>query len=92
MTDILPVVAPAGTDTTMEVELKEDTVAAVPLKLMVGADDPKFAPVIVMLEPVLPIVGLNDVTSGLALAVVDVTPRLSKLIFGLDPEAPPVPL
>ena len=81
----MPVVAPAGTDTTMEVEVKEDTVAAVPLKLTVGVDEPKFAPVIVMLEPVLPTVGLNDVTSGLALAVVDVTATLSMLIFGRVP-------
>ena len=85
MTDILPVVAPAGTDTTMEVEDEEDMVAAVPLKLTVGVDDPKFAPVIVTLEPVLPTVGVNDVTSGLALAVVEVTTTLSMLIFGRLP-------
>jgi hypothetical protein len=76
------VAAPSGTVTRIEVEVEEETVAAVPLKLTVGVEDPKFTPVIVTLEPVLPTDGVNDVTSGLALAVVDVTATLSMLIFG----------
>ncbi len=66
VTTTLPVVAPAGTVTTMLVALQLVAVAATPLNVtvLVPAVVPKFAPVIVTEEPIAPDVGLKLVMPG----------------------------
>src|SRR5271170_329398 len=61
-----PVVAPAGTVTTMLVTLQLVAVAAVPLNVtvLVPCDAPKFVPVIVTDDPMAPELGLKLVTPG----------------------------
>jgi hypothetical protein len=53
VTTTFPVVAPAGTDVTMLVEVQVVVVAAVPLNVTVP-EDPKFVPVIVTAVPTGP--------------------------------------
>jgi hypothetical protein len=66
VTTTLPVDAPAGTGTTMLVELQVETVPAVPLKVTVllPCVAPKFVPVMVTEAPTSPDVGLRLLMAG----------------------------
>ena len=63
VTTTFPVVAPAGTDVAMLVDVQAVVVAVVPLKVTVP-EDPKFVPVIVTPVPTAPEVGLRLVIEG----------------------------
>lgn len=63
VTTTLPVVAPAGTVTTMLVGLQLVTVAGVPLKVTVPPD-PKFDPLMVTVVPTIPELGLRPLMTG----------------------------
>jgi hypothetical protein len=67
VTTTLPVVAAAGTVTTMLVALQVVTVAAVPLNVTVlePCDDPKVVPVMVIDAPTAPEVALRLVMAGI---------------------------
>jgi len=71
VTTTLPVVAPAGTDTTMLEALQLEGVASVPLNVTVLAPwvAPKFVPVIVTEVPTAPEVGLTLVMAGVGSTV-----------------------
>jgi hypothetical protein len=73
-----PVVAAVGTLATMLVAVQLVGVAVVPLNLTVFVPcvAPKFAPVMVTLEPMAPLVGDNDVIVGADVETVNVTPLL----------------
>jgi hypothetical protein len=73
----LPVVAPDGTATVIELELQLVPVAAVPLKLtaLVPCVEPKFVPAIVTDVPTAPDVGVTLVMLGVGRTVND-TPAL----------------
>ena len=66
VTTTFPVVAPAGTGTTMLVALQLVGVAAVPLNVTVllPCDAPKFVPVMVIAVPIAPTVWLRLVIMG----------------------------
>ena len=74
----MPVVAPVGTGTAIDVALQLVGVAVVPLKVtvLVPCDDPKFAPVIVTDVPTGPEVGDRLVIDGAVVTVND-TPLLA---------------
>ncbi len=74
----LPVVAPLGTGTTIEVALQLAGVAVVPLNVTVLAPcvEPKFAPAIVTVVPTIPEVGERLVIEGEGITVKD-TPVLA---------------
>ena len=75
VTTTLPVVAPAGTGTTMLVSLQLVGVAAVPLNVtvLVPCVAPKFVPVIVTDAPTGPLVGDSCVMAGAAAVTVKVS-------------------
>jgi hypothetical protein len=77
VTTTLPVVAPVGTEVTIEVPLQVWTVAAVPLNLTVPLPwvEPKFVPVIVTVAPMPPDVG--DRLEIVGANTVNVTPLLA---------------
>src|SRR5256712_299191 len=79
VTTTLPVVAPAGTGTTMLVALQLVAVAAVPLNLTVldPCVAPKFAPAIVTEVPTNPDVGFKLVMLGAGTVTVKFTPLLA---------------
>src|SRR3989442_1081230 len=79
VTTTLPVVAPAGTGTTMLVALQLVAVAAVPLNLTVldPCVAPKFAPAIVTEVPTNPDVGFKLVMLGAGTVTVKLTPLLA---------------
>src|SRR5207237_586477 len=79
VTTILPVVAPAGTGTTMLVAPQLVGVAAVPLNfiVLVPCVAPKFVPVIVTDVPIIPGVGFRLVMLGAGTVTVELTPLLS---------------
>jgi hypothetical protein len=79
VTTTLPVVAPAGTGTTMLVALQVVVIADVPLNLtvLVPCVAPKFAPVIVTEVPTNPDVGFRLVTLGPGTVTVKFTPLLA---------------
>lgn len=80
VTTTLPVVAPAGTGTTMLVALQLEGVAAVPLKVTLLApwEAPKFEPEIVTGSPTTPLFGLTLEIVGKTLGVTEkLTPLLS---------------
>jgi hypothetical protein len=66
VTTTFPVIAPAGTVTTMLVAVQVVTEAAIPLNftVLVPCDAPKFDPVIVTVAPATPDVGLRLVMFG----------------------------
>lgn len=72
-TTTLPVVAPLGTGTTIEVALHVVGVAVVPLNftVLVPCVEPKFVPVIVSAVPIVPDVGDKVVILGAATTVND---------------------
>jgi hypothetical protein len=76
VTTTFPVVAPAGTVTTMLVGLQLVGVAAVPLKVTVLLSwlDPKLTPEMVTAEPIEPEVGARALMEG---ATVKLTPLLA---------------
>src|SRR5258708_14170813 len=78
VTTTLPVVAPAGTGTTILVALQLVGVAAVPLNVtvLVPCVPPKFAPVIVTGVPIAPDVGFRLVMLGGGCATVKLKPLL----------------
>src|SRR5947209_1464667 len=78
VTTTLPVVAPAGTGTTMLVADHEVGVPAVPLNVtvLVPCVAPKLVPVSVIDVPTAPLVGASDVTSGVG-NTVNATPLLA---------------
>jgi hypothetical protein len=74
-TQTVPVVAPVGTVTTIDVALHEVTVATKPLNSTnpVPCVALKFVPVIVTDEPTIPLVGFNDMVGApVALGVDDI--------------------
>ena len=74
VTTTLPVVAPAGTEVTIEPAVHEViVVAATPLKVIVPAleSEPKLAPVMVTGSPTLPEFGERDVIPGIGSTVND---------------------
>jgi len=79
VTTTLPVVAPAGTGTTMLVALQLVAVAVVPLnfKVLDPCVAPKLAPVIVTDAPTNPDVGLRLVMLGAGTVTVKFTPLLA---------------
>jgi hypothetical protein len=79
VTTTLPVVAPAGTGTTMVVAFHELGVAVTPLKVTVLAPwlAPKFVPVIVILVPTVPVAGESDEMFGVGGPVLGTTLKLS---------------
>jgi len=79
ITTTLPVVAPAGTCTTMLVALQLVGVAAVPLNftVLVPCVAPKFAPAIVTELPTAPDAGLTLVMLGAGTVTVKLTPLLA---------------
>jgi hypothetical protein len=79
VTTTLPVVAPAGTGTTMLVALQLVGVAAVPLNVtaLVPCVAPKFAPLIVTEAPTIPDVGFKPVMLGAGTVTVKLTPLLA---------------
>src|SRR5256884_5912401 len=79
VTTTLPVVAPAGTGTTMFVTLQLVGVAPIPLKVTVLVPwlAPKLAPVIVTDVPRTPDVGLRPVMLGGGTVTVKLTPLLA---------------
>jgi len=79
VTTTFPVVAPAGTGTTMLVALQLVGVAAIPLNLTVLAPcvAPKFAPVIVTKVPSTPEVGFRLVMLGAGTVTVKLVPLLA---------------
>src|SRR6187399_2867639 len=79
ITTTLPVVAPAGTGTTILVADQVVGVAGVPLKVtvLVPCVAPKFAPVIVTAVPTLPDVGDRLVMVGAAAVRVNARPLLA---------------
>src|SRR2546427_449379 len=79
VTTTLPVVAPAGTGTTMLVAFQLVAVAAVPLNLTVldPCVAPKFAPAIVTEVPINPDVGFKLVMLGAGAVTVKFTPLLA---------------
>jgi hypothetical protein len=76
VTTTVPVVAPVGTGTTIDVLAQLVIVAEVPLNFTVPAVVPKFVPVIVTEAPTAPEVGDRLVTVGVASTVND-TPLLA---------------
>ena len=66
MIDKLPLLAPAGTGTVIEVALQLVGIACVPLNVteLVPCDAPKFAPVIVMEAPGTPLLAERFVMRG----------------------------
>jgi hypothetical protein len=72
VTTTVPVVAPVGTGTTIEVLAQLVIVAAVPLNFTVPAVVPRFVPVIVTVAPTAPEVGERLVTVGVASTVNEV--------------------
>jgi len=72
VTTTVPVVAPVGTGTTIEVLAQLVIVAAVPLNFTVPAVVPMFVPVIVTEVPTAPEVGERLVTVGVASTVNEV--------------------
>ena len=91
VTTTFPVVAPAGTGTTMVVAFQLVGVAAVPLKVtvLVPCDAPKLAPVIVTDVPTGPVNGFRVKIFG---GTVNRTPLLAKpatVTTTLPVEAPP---
>jgi hypothetical protein len=80
VTTTFPVVAPAGTGTTMLVADQDVGVAVAPLKVtvLVPFVDPKFDPAIVTAVPAAPLVGERLVMLGAAaLVIVNVMPLLA---------------
>src|SRR2546427_4584529 len=79
VTTTLPVVAPAGTGTTMLVALQLVAAAAIPLNLTVldPCVAPKFAPAIVTDVPTNPDVGFNHVILGAGTVPLNLTPFLA---------------
>jgi hypothetical protein len=79
VTTTFPVVAPAGTVTTMLVALQLVAVAAMPLNLtvLVPCVVPKFAPAMVTVAPKLPDVGFTLVMLGAGTVTVKLTPLLA---------------
>jgi hypothetical protein len=79
VTTTFPVVAPAGTVTTMLAALQLVAVAAMPLNLtvLVPCVAPKFAPAIVTVAPKLPDVGFRLVMLGAGTVTVKLTPLLA---------------
>ncbi len=79
VTTTFPVVAPAGTGTTMLVALQLVGVPAVPLNftVLVPCVAPKFAPVIVTDAPTNPDVGFRLVMLGAGTVTVKLTPLLA---------------
>jgi hypothetical protein len=79
VTTTFPVVAPAGTGTTMLVPLQLVGVPVVPLNftVLVPCVDPKFVPVIVTLVPTDPVVGFRLVIDGAVVVTVKLTPLLA---------------
>jgi hypothetical protein len=79
VTTTFPVVAPAGTSTTMLVAVQLVAVTAIPLNftVLVPCVAPKFAPVMVTAAPTAPDVGLRLVMLGAALVTAKFTPALA---------------
>jgi hypothetical protein len=79
VTTTLPVVAPAGTTTTMLDALQLEAITATPLNftVLVPCVAPKFAPVIVTEAPTKPDVGFKLVMLGAGLVTVNATPLLA---------------
>ena len=77
VTTTLPVLAPFGTEVTIEVALQLVTVAVTPLNVtvLVPCDAPKLAPVIVTAVPTTPEVGDRLVIDGGGITV-NATPLL----------------
>ena len=71
VTTTFPVVAPAGTDVAMLVEVQLVVVAGVPLNVTVP-EDPKFVPVIVTAVPTGPEVGFRLIITGVTTEIVSV--------------------
>ena len=67
VTDITPVVAPAGTVVVILVAELAVTTAAMPLNvtILLAGDELKFAPVMVTVVPMGPLVGVKEVIDGL---------------------------
>src|SRR5271169_6862842 len=82
VTTTFPVVAPAGTGTTILVAVQVVTGAVVPLKvtLLVPCEEPKFVPAIVTGVPTGPLVGFKVVIFGAGTVTVKVTPLLDALL------------
>ena len=81
VTTTLPVIAEAGTRTTMLVADQLETVAVTPLNftVLVPCVVPKFVPVIVTVVPTVPLVGERLVIVGVGTVTVNVTPVLARL-------------
>lgn len=73
VTRIFPVVAPAGTGTTMLVAVQLVGVAAIPLNVtvLVPCEAPRLVPVIVTDEPIAPDVGFMEVIAGAEVTLPD---------------------
>lgn len=91
VTQILPVVAPAGTLVTMDVVLAASTTATVPLKVRMSSSssESKFSPVIFTVASTRPLVGLKLVICGVGntiklVALVMVTPLTLIVILPVD--------
>ena len=79
VTTTFPVVAPAGTGTSILVALQAEGAASVPLKVtvLVPCVAPKFVPVMVTVDPIGPCGMLSVEMLGAVLITVNVTPLLT---------------
>jgi hypothetical protein len=94
VTTTLPVVAPAGTGTTILVADQVVGVAAVPLNVtvLVPFVDPKFEPVIVTAAPTAPLTGERLVMPGAGLLVPDAARKDTTCMTQLPPDSGAVAL